>query len=56
MKSPCKDCAERYVGCHSGCEKYKDFRQELDKQRTHINKAKEEQRNKYRVVGGRKDV
>lgn len=24
-KAPCKGCAERYVGCHSNCEGYKDF-------------------------------
>ena len=23
----CKGCTERYVGCHSNCEKYKDFLQ-----------------------------
>ena len=23
MQYPCKDCAERTVGCHSTCEKYK---------------------------------
>ena len=21
---PCKDCAERYVGCHHECDMYKD--------------------------------
>lgn len=21
MKSPCVDCKDRHVGCHSGCEK-----------------------------------
>lgn len=21
---PCKDCEERYLGCHSKCEKYKE--------------------------------
>lgn len=28
--SPCKDCPERFVGCHSSCEKYKQYRSELD--------------------------
>ncbi len=23
--SPCKDCTERKLGCHSICEKYKSF-------------------------------
>lgn len=31
-KNTCKDCKERKVGCHSKCEKYKKFRQELDKE------------------------
>ena len=29
-KSPCKDCVDRQVGCHSTCEKYIAFRKELD--------------------------
>ena len=28
--SGCKGCAERREGCHSGCERYKDFRKKLD--------------------------
>ncbi len=24
-KSPCKDCPDRHIGCHSQCEKYKVF-------------------------------
>ena len=28
--SPCKDCLERFVGCHSSCAKYKQYRSELD--------------------------
>jgi hypothetical protein len=23
--APCKDCDDRYVGCHIDCEKYNDF-------------------------------
>ena len=25
MKAPCKDCPDRFVGCHSQCEKYIAF-------------------------------
>ena len=34
----CKDCTERYVGCHSDCDKYKDFlkRNEKIKQKKKI--------------------
>lgn len=29
MKSaPCKDCAERHPGCHSECERYKEYSRE----------------------------
>ena len=30
LTSPCKDCQVRYVGCHSKCLKYIDFRQSMD--------------------------
>jgi len=23
--TPCKECEERQIGCHSSCEKYKNF-------------------------------
>lgn len=31
-KSPCKGCDERYLGCHSKCSKYKEFRTAKDKE------------------------
>lgn len=31
LKVPCKDCEERYVGCHSKCAQYKHFKQENEK-------------------------
>lgn len=30
-ESNCKDCKERHSGCHSECEKYKAFREKIDK-------------------------
>lgn len=37
MKAPCKDCDERYAGCHAKCERYKAFdtdnKERLDKKR-----------------------
>lgn len=30
MKPPCKNCADRTVGCHAGCERYREFRAEID--------------------------
>lgn len=32
-KVPCKDCQDRKVGCHSVCEKYKEFEKENAKVR-----------------------
>lgn len=28
---PCKDCPDRFIGCHDECEKYKSFREELER-------------------------
>lgn len=28
--TPCKECQERFVGCHSTCEKYAQMRREID--------------------------
>jgi len=25
--APCKDCTERYLGCHDYCDKYKEWKQ-----------------------------
>lgn len=29
-KAPCKGCTDREVGCHAGCERYREFRAEID--------------------------
>lgn len=39
MKSPCKDCRYRTVGCHTVCKNYADYRAEADKAK----KARERQ-------------
>ena len=28
LSAPCKDCGDRVIGCHSTCEKYKQFASE----------------------------
>lgn len=30
--APCRDCGQRHLKCHSTCEKYLEFRKELDMQ------------------------
>ena len=27
IDSPCKDCKDRYLGCHSKCEKYIEYKE-----------------------------
>lgn len=29
MECPCKGCEDRFVGCHSGCEAYKNWKKDL---------------------------
>lgn len=41
IEPSCKDCKERYVGCHSHCEKYLEFRKQLDE---YNQKEKEEKK------------
>lgn len=31
--APCKDCPDRFVGCHSTCEKYIQFKKDVRKDR-----------------------
>nr|DAZ60318.1 MAG TPA: hypothetical protein [Caudoviricetes sp.] len=26
MTAPCKDCSERFVGCHASCPRYAEFK------------------------------
>ena len=28
--APCKDCTDRYLMCHSSCERYKNWKDEVD--------------------------
>lgn len=36
----CKDCRDRYTGCHGLCEKYKEARKENDKLRERLRSCK----------------
>lgn len=33
VKSPCKECCDRQVGCHGSCGAYKDYHDELNQVR-----------------------
>ena len=41
MKTPCKDCEKRYVGCHGRCEKYLEFYKTNQERLETIKKANE---------------
>lgn len=45
-KNHCIDCTKRVVGCHSVCEDYKAFKENLANQ----NKLKEEDKQKRRLI------
>lgn len=30
IKAPCKNCDSRFVGCHSKCEKYLEYKSVID--------------------------
>ena len=40
MKVPCKDCENREVGCHSKCEEYIEWKEELAELNKKIAKEK----------------
>lgn len=50
MNNGCKGCCNRYVGCHSRCETYKEFSEELMEKKKKIKQAKavENEYNKYK--------
>lgn len=37
VMSPCKDCADRCIGCHSTCGDYAEYKQALEDNRAKIN-------------------
>ena len=36
ISSPCKDCKERVLGCHSICEKYLKFKKDTQEEKEKI--------------------
>ena len=47
MKTPCRECQFREVGCHSKCESYIQWRAQLDK----YNEQKNMQGDAYKYIG-----
>ena len=54
MMSPCKECGNRYVGCHADCSLYMDFRKRLNDQNETIRQEREKDYEWYgKVKDGR---
>ena len=49
VKAPCRECEERYPGCHDHCEKYQQALKEWEDFKTHVRKEKQDEFNHYRV-------
>ena len=47
INSPCKDCTDREIGCHSICENYKYFRRKLDEYKNIVCSKKKEERDLF---------
>ena len=37
--APCKDCKDRFLGCHSKCDKYKDYKKKSEELNDMKNKS-----------------
>jgi len=42
MQNNCKDCKNRTIGCHSTCEDYKQYRENLNAENEVIKKSRAE--------------
>lgn len=49
-KAPCRDCTERFVGCHATCEKYAAFKKNRDTLRHDLKKKVNEEKNAQSYV------
>lgn len=45
MRAPnkCKDCTDRYPGCHGECDNYKEYRKTIDEMHEAKNKRTEKE-------------
>ena len=44
-KPPCRDCTQRFVGCHATCEHYKDYQIKPEVEKAERDKEKHEHLN-----------
>jgi hypothetical protein len=50
MNTPCKNCPNRFLGCHSTCEPYKEFDQKCKDIREAKAKANDLYRHRNEVI------
>lgn len=43
VSSPCKDCVDREIGCHSVCEKYIQYLKEKDEYNKKVSNARKKE-------------
>lgn len=43
VSSPCKDCVDREIGCHSTCEKYINFQREREAYNKKVREARKKE-------------
>lgn len=48
--SPCRDCQDRQLGCHSDCDKYKEWKNFFDADKKKYQDDKEKQKQAREVV------
>lgn len=52
IMSPCKECTDRCIGCHTTCGDYAEYKQELERRREEV-KAENEKEAFVRAVKGK---
>lgn len=52
--SPCKDCENRKIGCHSKCAEYMKFFHDIERFRNHVNEQKYVDSGIYEIISKHK--
>lgn len=53
VKVPCKECQKRCLGCHSNCDEYKEYRNNMDDIRERRFRHNQLENDLYKTRGGR---
>ena len=52
VNSPCKDCHDRKSGCHTVCERYKEFKEQTHEE--YVQRFRENEIELYEIRRGRR--